>query len=142
MPILSGSVVLVQRRADFDTDINYDYNDNNNANGITNDNIDLAGGYYNPEDQSSYDSTNQNNYYDPYYGYNNYNGYYDNTNNLNDQAGRGLTFGDASFYFGNWVEDAGGMIDRASKTIKRFVYKSSLCLYNLHDFPNFFFIQD
>ena len=41
---MSGSVVLVQRRADdtLDTDYNTDY-----ENAVTNDNIDLAGGYYN-----------------------------------------------------------------------------------------------
>ena len=39
MPILSGSVVLVQRRAD--TDVTYD--DYADTNSITNDNIDLAG---------------------------------------------------------------------------------------------------
>ena len=44
LPILSGSVVLVQRRVDTSADYNTDYD----TNSVTNpDNIDLAGGYYN-----------------------------------------------------------------------------------------------
>ena len=72
LPILSGSVVLVQRRADtIDTDYNTDY-----ENAVANDNIDLAGGYYNSYQEDPYntapeDPYNTNtNYYDPYYGYN------------------------------------------------------------------------
>ena len=78
MPIMSGSVVLVQRRADdtLNTDYNTDY-----ENAVTNDNIDLAGGYYNSyQEDPHYNTaasaeadpynTNTNNYYDPYYGYN------------------------------------------------------------------------
>ena len=77
LPILSGSVVLVQRRADtIDTDYNTDY-----ENAVANDNIDLAGGYYNSyQEDPHYNTaasveadpynTNTNNYYDPYYGYN------------------------------------------------------------------------
>ena len=114
LPILSGSVVLVQRRSDDDTSVNYDYD-----NSVTNDNIDLAGGYYNS--QESEDTNNQ--YYDPYYGYGSttgYNGYYNtyNYDNTNAEGGRGLTFGDASFYFGNWVDTAGSMFNRAAKSLK------------------------
>ena len=71
LPILSGSVVLVQRRSDdiTNTDYNTDY-----ENAVTNDNIDLAGGYYNTYQEDPYnneDPYNTNtNYYDPYYGYN------------------------------------------------------------------------
>ena len=77
LPILSGSVVLVQRRVDTSADYNTDYD----TNSVTNpDNIDLAGGYYNSYQEDPYNSvedpyntassnTNQN-YYDPYYGYN------------------------------------------------------------------------
>jgi hypothetical protein len=77
LPILSGSVVLVQRRVDNSADYNTDYD----TNSVTNpDNIDLAGGYYNSYQEDPYNSvedpyntassnTNQN-YYDPYYGYN------------------------------------------------------------------------
>lgn len=109
MPILSGSVVLVQRRADTDDTLtNYDYD-----NAVTNDNIDLAGGYYNSQEEPY--NTN-NNYYDPYYGYGyNTGGYYDTNTD-----GRGLTFGNPSFYFGEWVNDAGGLLDRAAKSIKRY----------------------
>ena len=112
LPILSGSVVLVQRRSD-EGDVNYDYD-----NSVTNDNIDLAGGYY---DSSQQEDTQTNNYYDPYYGYNTgYDGYYNNYNydNTNSEGGRGLTFGDASFYFGDWVDTAGSMINRAAKSIQ------------------------
>ena len=77
LPILSGSVVLVQRRVDTSADYNTDYD----TNSVTNpDNIDLAGGYYNSYQEDPYNTvedpyntassnTNQN-YYDPYYGYN------------------------------------------------------------------------
>merc|ERR1712024_217223 len=100
MPILSGSVVLVQRRSDDDPFVNTDYD----TNSVTNDNIDLAGGYYNgynyntdnTEEDNPYNTNN--NYYDPYYGYNNnYNYNYDNT-----AEGRLLTFGHPEFYFGDW----------------------------------------
>ena len=119
LPILSGSVVLVQRRSDDDvTNFNYDYD---NSAELTNDNIDLAGGYY---DSSNQEAEQTNNYYDPYYGYNtdnSYNGYYNNYNydTTNQAEGRtGLTFGEPSFYFGNWVDTAGSMINRAAKSIQ------------------------
>lgn len=119
LPILSGSVVLVQRRSDDDvTNYNYDYD---NSAELTNDNIDLAGGYY--DSSNTNQETETNNYYDPYYGYNtdnSYNGYYNNYNydNTNPEGGRGLTFGEPSFYFGNWVDTAGSMINRAAKSIQ------------------------
>ena len=102
-----------KRRSDDDPLATVDYDDTNS---ITNDNINLAGGYYNSYDEDPY---NTNNYYDPYYGYNNDNnnyGYnYDNSN-----EGRLLTFGEPSFYFGNWINNAQGLIARTSDSIQRF----------------------
>ncbi len=121
MPILSGNVVLVQRRADELTGAD-DLSDYENS--ITNDNIDLAGGYYSPyTEEDPYQNNQGNNYYDPYYGYGYNTGYYDtnSASNADSAAGRQLTFGDASFYFGDWVNDAGGIFDRAAKSIKRCV---------------------
>ena len=42
--------------------------------------------------------------------------------NSEGRNSRQLTFGDAAFYFGDWVNDAEGMIDRAAKSIQRFVH--------------------
>ena len=106
MPILSGSVVLVQRRSDEDAFASTDYDASNS---VTNDNYNLAGGYFNSYQDDNY---NTNNYYDPYYGYN-YN--YDS-----NEQGRLLTFGHPSYYFGDWVNTAQGLISRTSDTIKRF----------------------
>jgi hypothetical protein len=122
MPILSGSVVLVQRRNDEDT-TNYDYSDTTN-NDVTNDNIDLAGGYYyntaeQPDDPYAASSDPYNSFYDPNYYANYYNNYY-NTNSDSNSASRQLTFGHPSFYLGEWINQATEVFSRASKSIERF----------------------
>lgn len=115
MPILSGNVVLVQRRVDDDIDSlsstsNLDYD------AVTNDNINLAGGYYNtyaPADDaySSYYNNNNNYNYDPYYGY--------DTANTNLEGRKLMTFGNPSFYFGDWIDTAGEYLSRASHSLQR-----------------------